>query len=88
MDEPTNHLDIESIEGLIAGINNYNGGILLITHDVHLIKSIQNVNLFHLDNSTIKYFNGEFDEYKDYLLNTKKGNDEDDEDSNNDDNNE
>lgn len=71
MDEPTNHLDIESIEGLINGINNYNGGILLITHDVHLIKSIKNVNLFHLDNSTIKYFNGDFDEYKEYLFKEK-----------------
>lgn len=68
MDEPTNHLDIESIEGLIKGINEYNGGILLITHDVHLIKSIDNVNLYHLDDNTIKYFNGDFDEYREYLL--------------------
>lgn len=69
MDEPTNHLDIESIEGLINGINNYNGGILLITHDIHLIKSIKNVSLFQMDKSTIKYFNGDFDEYKEHILN-------------------
>jgi ATP-binding cassette subfamily F protein 1 len=69
MDEPTNHLDIESIEGLIKGINAYNGGILFITHDVHLIKSIKNISLYYLENSTIKFFNGDFDEYKNFLLN-------------------
>jgi ATP-binding cassette subfamily F protein 1 len=69
MDEPTNHLDIESIEGLIKGINEYNGGILLITHDVHLIKSIKNGSLYFLNDTHIKYFNGDFDEYKDFLLN-------------------
>lgn len=68
MDEPTNHLDIESIEGLIRGINEYNGGILLITHDVHLIKSIENASLYFLDNNKVKYFKGDFDEYKDFLL--------------------
>ena len=41
MDEPTNHLDIESIEGLIKGINEFNGGIILITHDMYLIESIK-----------------------------------------------
>jgi ATP-binding cassette subfamily F protein 1 len=82
MDEPTNHLDIESIQGLINGINNYNGGILLITHDVHLIKSIGGASLFHLDNGFIKYFNGDFDEYKEYLLN--KDEDEEEEESGND----
>ena len=69
MDEPTNHLDIESIQGLINGINQYNGGILLITHDVHLIKSIENVSLYYLNDKQIKYFNGDFDEYKEFLLN-------------------
>ena len=68
MDEPTNHLDIESIEGLIKGINEYNGGILLITHDIHLIKSINGVSLYQMGDSTIKHFNGDFDEYIDYTL--------------------
>jgi ATPase subunit of ABC transporter with duplicated ATPase domains len=70
MDEPTNHLDIESIEGLIKGINEYNGGILLITHDIHLIKSINDVTLYQLDNSFIKHFNGDFEEYVNYTLGT------------------
>jgi ATPase subunit of ABC transporter with duplicated ATPase domains len=68
MDEPTNHLDIETIEGLIKGINNFNGGILLITHDIHLIKSIQNIKLFYLADKHIKFFNGDFEEYKNELI--------------------
>ena len=68
MDEPTNHLDIESIEGLIKGINEYGGGILLITHDIHLIKSINNVSLFQMIDFSIKHFNGNFDEYVDHTL--------------------
>lgn len=63
MDEPTNHLDIESIEGLIKGINDYNGGILLITHDIHLIKSIEYASIYELENKKIKLFNDDFDEY-------------------------
>lgn len=37
LDEPTNHLDIESIDALINGINEYNGGLVMITHDADMI---------------------------------------------------
>jgi ATP-binding cassette subfamily F protein 1 len=68
MDEPTNHLDIESIEALCTGINEYNGGVLLITHDVHLIKSLNNSKIYWLKDKTIEYFNGDFADYKNILL--------------------
>ena len=68
MDEPTNHLDLESIEGLIKGINEYNGGIILITHDMYLIESITNGNIYELVDSKVKKFNGTFDEYCDYVI--------------------
>lgn len=74
MDEPTNHLDIETIEGLIKGINNFNGGILLITHDIYFIKSIHNTKLFNFANKHIKYFNGDFEEYKYNLIQNFKKN--------------
>ena len=68
MDEPTNHLDIESINGLIDGINKYNGGVVLITHDVYLIESINNAKIIHIDNKKIKIFNGDIKDYCNYIL--------------------
>eukprot|EP00967_Tisochrysis_lutea_P079699 scaffold109158_cov31-Tisochrysis_lutea.AAC.1 len=39
LDEPTNHLDIESVDALIEGINNFEGGVVLISHDRRLLQS-------------------------------------------------
>jgi ATP-binding cassette, subfamily F, member 1 len=38
LDEPTNHLDIETTDALIECINNYDGGVVMITHDIDLIE--------------------------------------------------
>ena len=40
MDEPTNHLDVETIEALIDAINNWNGGLLVVSHDQHFLKAV------------------------------------------------
>lgn len=48
LDEPTNHLDIETVESLIDGLVDFNGGILVITHDHNLIERI-NANILMMD---------------------------------------
>ena len=63
LDEPTNHLDIETIEGLIEGINEYEGGIILITHDIYLINSINNIRVMELNNGKLINLNNGIDQY-------------------------
>lgn len=38
--EPTNHLDLETTEALIEAIKNFQGGVLLVSHDQHLLTSV------------------------------------------------
>jgi ATP-binding cassette subfamily F protein 1 len=62
-DEPSNHLDIYSINEFIESINDYNGGVIIITHDAHIIENIKNYKLLILKNKHIMEYNGGFDEY-------------------------
>merc|ERR1719499_1437583 len=40
MDEPTNHLDIQIIDSLIEAVRTFTGGVLIISHDQHLLKKV------------------------------------------------
>lgn len=58
-DEPTNHLDIYSINDFISAINNYNGGVMIITHDRYLIEKINNCELLILEKGKLEKFSKE-----------------------------
>lgn len=68
MDEPTNHLDMESIEALIQAINNFDGGVVLISHDIRLIENT-NCRLWICENQSFFEFDGNLEEYKDNVIN-------------------
>lgn len=40
LDEPTNHLDIDAVNALIIALNNYSGGVIIVSHDQHLISTV------------------------------------------------
>jgi Fe-S cluster assembly ATPase SufC len=40
LDEPTNHLDLEAIDSLAHAINNFEGGMVLVSHDFRLIDQV------------------------------------------------
>ena len=67
MDEPTNHLDIESVDGLIEGINNFNGGVFVITHDSELVTRTD-CDLWIVENNKLIFHKGTYEDYKDKII--------------------
>jgi len=63
LDEPTNHLDMECIDALAEGINNFNGGLVLVSHDFRLISQVCK-EVWMCDNNTVKPFKGDIVSYK------------------------
>merc|ERR1712217_294603 len=67
LDEPTNHLDIESVEALTDAISNFNGGLVVVTHDARLITSID-CELWVVEDGGCYRFEKDFDGYRDKVL--------------------
>jgi ATP-binding cassette subfamily F protein 3 len=67
LDEPTNHLDIESREALIHAINDYQGAIILVSHDAHLVETIAD-QLWIVQGGALQLFEGDMDDYRQQLL--------------------
>src|SRR5690625_1976292 len=67
LDEPTNHLDIESREALVAGLNEYQGAVILITHDAHLIELAAD-RLLLVRGGRVTPYDGDMESYRRLLL--------------------
>jgi len=64
LDEPTNHLDIETVEALIEGLKNYEGGILLITHEPELIHALNSeLWIMNKKTKTVEIYNKTYADY-------------------------
>ena len=69
LDEPTNHLDSETIEGLALALNQFEGGVVLVSHDERLISLVADeIWAVHKGEGgrpgTVSVFDGSFDDYK------------------------
>lgn len=67
LDEPTNNLDIESIDALAEAINQYKGGVVIVSHDERLIRETD-CALYVIEDQTINEVDGDFDDYRKELL--------------------
>ncbi|XP_011183177.1 ATP-binding cassette sub-family F member 1 [Zeugodacus cucurbitae] len=67
LDEPTNNLDIESIDALAEAINEYEGGVIIVSHDERLIRET-GCTLYVIEDQTINEIDGEFDDYRKEVL--------------------
>jgi ATP-binding cassette subfamily F protein 3 len=67
LDEPTNHLDMDSRQALVEAINAFEGAVVLISHDPHVLELT--VDRFWLvDGGRIRPFEGDMDDYRAHLL--------------------
>ncbi len=67
LDEPTNHLDMDSRNELINALNEYEGALLIISHDSHLLNSTID-RIFIAQNGTIEKFSDDISAYKNKIL--------------------
>jgi ATP-binding cassette subfamily F protein 3 len=67
LDEPTNHLDIDSRAALMEAINDYEGAVILVSHDRFLIEACAD-RLWLVAAGTVKPFDGDLDDYRRLVL--------------------
>jgi len=63
LDEPTNHLDVDSREALIQGLNEYEGAVILISHDRHLLEACAD-RLWLVADGTAAPYDGDIASYR------------------------
>ena len=72
LDEPTNHLDIDSRRALLDALNEYEGAVILITHDRSLMELVADRLWLAADN-TVAPFDGDMDDYARLVLDRARG---------------
>ena len=71
MDEPTNHLDLATREALAVALNEFEGTVMLVSHDRSLLRSVCD-EFWLVSHGGIEPFEGDLDDYQRYLLNEAK----------------
>ncbi len=66
LDEPTNHLDIEMRQALSVALQSFEGGLVVVSHDRHLIKSVAD-SLWLVADGKLQEFAGDLDDYQQWL---------------------
>jgi len=70
LDEPTNHLDLETREALTVALAQFEGTLILVSHDRHLLRATTDRFLIVAD-GRLAPFDGDLDDYRDWLFKTK-----------------
>ena len=72
LDEPTNHLDLEMRHALTLALQEYEGAIVLVSHDRHLLRTTAD-SLWLVANGGVQPFDGDLDDYRDWLRQREAG---------------
>ena len=73
LDEPTNHLDLEMRHALTLALQDYQGGVILVSHDRALLRASCD-NFVLVANGSVTPFDGDLDDYKNWLASQKTAN--------------
>ncbi len=71
LDEPTNHLDVDAREALVQALNFYEGAVILVSHDTHLVEMVAD-RLWLVGDGKVRAFDGDMAEYKKLLLEQRR----------------
>ena len=63
IDEGSNHLSMEAVDALIEAIQDFKGGIMVVSHDEYFVSKICN-ELWVVDSGRVTRFRGDFEDYK------------------------
>ncbi|OUM54065.1 hypothetical protein BVG19_g3408 [[Candida] boidinii] len=67
LDEPSNHLDTSGLDALTDALKNFKGGVLMVSHDVHMIDKVCN-EIWVSEDGTVKRFDEDIWGYRKYIL--------------------
>jgi ATP-binding cassette subfamily F protein 3 len=67
LDEPTNHLDVDAREALIQALNAYQGAVVVVSHDRHMLETTAD-RLVLVDGGTAREYDGSLDDYIQLVL--------------------
>lgn len=71
LDEPTNHLDLEMRHAMVMALQEYEGALLVVSHDRHLLRSVCD-QLLLVDGGKVKEFEGDLDDYRQWLTRSEE----------------
>ncbi|MDD5273797.1 MAG: ATP-binding cassette domain-containing protein, partial [Methylovulum sp.] len=71
LDEPTNHLDLEMRHALSVALQDFQGAMVVVSHDRHLLRSVTD-QLILVADGKVQDFDGDLDDYRNWLTEQKK----------------
>lgn len=71
LDEPTNHLDIDAREALVQALNNYEGAIVIVSHDPNMVERVAD-RLWVVRDGECQHFEGDLEDYRNYTIQARR----------------
>jgi len=71
LDEPTNHLDVDAREALVQALNAYEGAVVIVSHDAHLLDLVCD-RLWLVENRSVLPFDGDLSDYRRHLVDMRR----------------